>query len=89
MNKKTEIGMRLAIRREGNWVNAYLAKSETMEDALIIGSIALVIAEQGDIFLRWKDVMTGAMTIVIKEFCGQEPEMTERAAPEHERSGSA
>jgi hypothetical protein len=84
--------VRLALREEGNMVNAYLAKSDSMVNAILIGSIAKGIVENDRrLWLDWKAIMTSAMANAVKELTGAEPdaepEMIEESAPEHERAG--
>ena len=82
-----KLPMRLAIRSEGNVVNAYLAAADTMADARLIGSLARGVAERADLFERWKALMTEALSVLVEEITGQRPLITETRAPEHERSG--
>ena len=86
---KKEIGVRLAIRKEGAWVNAYLALSDTMQGAIKIGSIMAPVASRPAIWEQWKGLMTEVMAIAVEECFGAWPEIKERPAPEHERSGEA
>ncbi len=88
-DKKT-IGVRLAIRTEGEWLKAYVAMADTMDDAMLVGSLLKAIAESDDaLWLRWKALMSNVMAGAVAKAFGVEPEMTERSAPEHERSGRA
>ena len=52
--QKRSIGVRLAIRKEGPVVNAYVAEEETMAGAFIIGSLDIGLAERPAIWDRWK-----------------------------------
>lgn len=83
--------VRLAIRAEGEWLNAYIAQTDTMEGAFLIGSIARSICDvRTDIFTEWKDVMTKVFEHGLSSVTGfRDIPMVERRAPEHERSGSA
>jgi hypothetical protein len=82
---------RLAIRQEGELINAYVASNETMEGAMLLGSMRKRICEiDGEIFDLFKMLMQAALAAVSKDavgidiaFVGEEP------APEHERSGNA
>lgn len=89
MAKLKEIGIRLAIRREGEFINAYLAQRNTMDDATLLGSLAIGPAGKPDIFEAWKKLMTVVVSRAVTEAFGQQPTMVERAAPESERSGSS
>jgi len=84
------IKVRLAIRKEGGSVNAYLASERTMDGAVLMGSLAKGIAEHGDFFDRWKVLMIDAMSVAIEQTTGHPPDyMVEGPAPEHERGGNA
>lgn len=87
--KINKLKIRVAIRKEGNWVNAYLAEYDTMEDAKLIGSLAIGIAGRGDFFARWKQLMSDAMALAVEDIYGQKPVMETEPAPEHERAGNA
>ena len=79
---------RLAIRHEGKMVNAYLAKTETMEGATLLGSLVLSLASNPETFEQWKQFMKDAFAVAIKEALGATvTHMDEQPAPEHERSG--
>lgn len=82
--------MRLAIRREGEFVNAYHAAPDTMDGAMLIGSIreSLLNQHQG-IWEDWKNLMTRAYQAKIHDATGLRAQMEEQPAPEHERSGRA
>ena len=90
MTTDTKLPLRLAMRREGdNWV-AYMAKIDTMEDAVLLGSIrmGLVVNNTGrrDAFIG---LMQDAMGEFISDRVGVEPNwQPEQDAPEHERSGT-
>lgn len=82
------IGLRLAIRREGASVNAYLATTESMKDARFLGSIAFDVAQREEYFDAWKALMTKVMTDAVQFVFGETPTVSEQKAPEHERSGN-
>jgi hypothetical protein len=86
---KTRLPIRLAIRREGEVVNAYIAHPHTMKDATLIGSIGRKVALKADFFERWKALMSDILVAFIKDVYGQTPTIEEKGAPEHERSGNA
>ena len=83
---------RLAMRVEGNNWNAYYALTDTMVDAVFLGSIALrfVPAESMRYYL-FINLMRGAVADIIEELTGERPEFPSGIvpAPEHERSGNA
>jgi hypothetical protein len=80
---------RLAIRKEGQWVNAYYALPDTMKDALPLGMIRVRICDQSpDLYDRWKQLMKDAVGHIVKDVTGIKPEWSgEERAPEHERAG--
>jgi hypothetical protein len=84
-----ELPIRLAIRHEGNSVNAYLAFRGTMKGATFIGSLAIGIASRSDFFERWKNLMSDALALAVEDISGEAPEMSIKPAPEHERGGNA
>jgi hypothetical protein len=87
---KEQMAMRLAIREEGEFVNAYHAAPNTMEGAMLVGSIrAAILRQHRDIWQDWKNLMTRAYQVVIHDVTGIHAEMNEQAAPEHEKSGRA
>lgn len=82
--------MRLAIRREGEFVNAYHAAHDTMEGAMLVGSIRTsILKAHRDIWEDWKNLMSRAYQAVIHDATGCMATMDEGPAPEHERSGRA
>lgn len=86
--KTVDLGVRLAIRSEGEWVNAYFAKNDTMVDAMLVGTIARAAVENPEVFDLWKNALRVAMADFVEGVIGSRPEFKgERAAPEHERSG--
>lgn len=89
MSEMKDIGIRLAIRREGEFVNAYLAQRSTMDGAKLLGSLAVDVAQHVVIFDAWKSLMSGVMEAAIQTLFKQKPDMREEPAPEHERSGRA
>jgi hypothetical protein len=90
LKKMEQIG-RLAMRREGAFWNAYYAMPDTMEGAILLGTIAMEFVEghqdRKDIFMS---LMKEAVTDIIEDKTGTRPEWPEppHRAPEHERSGS-
>lgn len=90
-DKTVEAPFRLAIREEGGFVNAYIASRETMNDAMLIGSIRKsIVADKNEAWDIWKKLMTDALAGAVVKILGVEPdEMVERRPPEHERSGNA
>jgi len=83
--------VRLALREEGNFWNAYMAQMGTMDNAKLIGSIVLGAAmKDPKIKQDFMNLMMRVMGLAIKEVSGSEPEKWETTtAPESERSGNA
>lgn len=88
MNSK-QLG-RLAFRQEGNYWQAYYALTDTMEDAIPLSSIPMVLAQYPDVKEAFISLMQLCMNKSIEEVIGETPEWKEsQKAPEHERSGNA
>jgi len=81
--------IRLAIRKEGSFVNVYIA-GKSMEDANLIGSLHVRLAgEWPDLFERWQSVFTEALSRSLEEVLGEAPTLVELPVPQHEKSGTA
>lgn len=82
---------RLAMRREGDNWNAYYAEENTMDGAIYLGSIRIVLVENDDgLKDGFKDLMRSVVDNVIEGALGSKPEwIGEKPAPEHEKSGNA
>jgi hypothetical protein len=81
---------RLALRVEGNLWVAYYALTDTMQDALFLGSINMRFVQQVERKQAFMDLMQEAVADIIEEKTGERPTWTmPRSAPEHERSGRA
>jgi len=90
MPDDVSIPIRLAFRTEGEFVNAYIALTNTMANALLIGSIKRGILDRDEtIWTRWKELMLAALSNVIVDQFGQTPTFDEQRAPEHEKAGEA
>jgi len=78
------------MRVEGAKWNAYVAKSDTMEGAIWIGSIAMRFVEKNDRRKRaFLELMQEAVGEVIKELFRQTPTWNEPTkAPDHEKTRS-
>ena len=87
----TDAPLRIALREEGDWWMAYVARPGTMEGALPIASIRMAIVRQSiehkEAFIElMKDIIEDILTgqgVVIEDW--SEPQ----DAPESERSGHA
>ncbi|MGY3366132.1 hypothetical protein ACVWZL_003257 [Bradyrhizobium sp. GM2.4] len=80
---------RLAMRHEGTMWNAYYAQNETMDGAILLGSVAMRFVADADRKTAFMDMMRDAVADVIKEKTGQRPTWPDgpQAAPERERAG--
>ena len=85
------MAMRLAFRKEGAFVNCYLASDTTMNDAVLLGSMRVTVCDaQPDVWDDWKTMMRRVLEFHIKSVLGITPEWSgEQRAPEHERAGEA
>jgi hypothetical protein len=82
--------IRLALRSEGDWINAYIALTDTMEGALPLGSLHRTLAADAGLWGAWKALMTEATVHMLETVIGVTPDkMIEQPAPESERSGNA
>ena len=89
MKKPTEV-CRLALRREGNMWNAYVAALNTMDGAVVIGSIAMAaVVDNPTRKAAFQRMMTEIVAEMIHAQTGQTPGMNEREAPPNERAGNA
>lgn len=81
---------RLAMRVEGGkWV-AYYARTESMKDALLLGSISMSLVRNKDRKEAFKSLMVDCVADMLENVTGQRPDWDEeKIAPEHERSGNA
>jgi hypothetical protein len=83
------VKLRLAIREEGGFWNAYMAQTDTMEGAKLIGSIVMGAVRQDEKTKKdFMKVMQRVMGLAIKDVTGEKPkEWTVTPGPERERSG--
>lgn len=82
--------IRLAMRVEGEMWNAYIAEKDTMQGAILIGSIAMFAVrndpERKQAFMdMMRGILEGALRAMGADVAGHEL----RAAPQHERAGRA
>lgn len=81
---------RLAMRHEGAFWNAYYAMPNTMEKAILLGSIAMrFIVDNQDRKITFMNLMRDAVSDILEEETGHRPTWPEGAqpAPESERAG--
>ncbi|HHJ80713.1 MAG TPA: hypothetical protein ENJ65_03675 [Candidatus Tenderia electrophaga] len=88
---ENEMAMRLVMRQEGEFWNAYLAKIDTMDDSILLGSIRMSAVDH---MPELRTTFMGLMREMLSEFLGSmadcEVEWDEvKPAPEHERTGNA
>lgn len=84
-----DAGIRLAFRTEGDFVNCYFTRRETMEGALLLGSMKVTICQKG-FFEPWTELMQQILAKAVLDSTGIEKvTMMREAAPEHERAGRA
>jgi len=81
--------IRLALRQEGDWWNAYLALADTMDGAKLIGTIKIgAVAQDPKIKKDFMKLMQRVLANAIRDTTGQKPkEWDIGPAPESERSG--
>jgi len=81
--------IRLALRQEGDWWNAYLALADTMEGAKLIGTIKIgAVANDPKIKKDFMKLMQRVLANAIKDTTGTKPKDWDIGpAPEAERSG--
>jgi hypothetical protein len=90
MEMVRQMKMRLAVRVEGNFWNAYIAEMGTMNNSRLIGSLAMGIASDPTFKTRFMQLMQDGFAEAVKTLGGKiegwnEPER----APEAERAGRA
>jgi len=81
--------VRLALRQEGAFWNAYLALADTMEGAKLIGSIMIgAVQKDPKVKKDFMKVMQRVLANAIKDTTGVKPKEWEiNPGPEKERSG--
>lgn len=82
--------LRIAMRCEGNFWNAYVAQPNTMEGALLLGSIAITPCKQNpEIKNAFMELMQAAFNEFLKSQGIDTIGFETRPAPEHEKAGRA
>jgi hypothetical protein len=92
MKKKTKkMKIRLALRQEGHFYNAYLALYDTMDGAKLLGSVIMGAAHKDpQVRADFQTLMQRVLEGAIKDVTGKPPEeWFTQPAPESERSGNA
>ena len=88
-DKQQKLG-RLALRHEGDCWNAYYAMPDTMDGAVLLGSIAMrFVVDNIDRKNAFMDMMRSAVSDLFEEQTGVRPIWPDgpQTAPESERSG--
>lgn len=80
---------RLAFRSEGEFVKCYYAAPDTMDKAMLLGSMRRSVFKVPDVFQQWQALMQQILAAACVEALGAAPEFQTEVAPEHERSGRA
>jgi hypothetical protein len=90
-NQDFQAGGRLAMRVEGSFWNAYYAMPNTMEGALLLGSIHIAAVEDEERKMAFMGVMMEFVGDVLRGLTGMEDVRWSPPvdAPEAERSGNA
>ena len=80
---------RLALREEGKFWVAYYALPDTMEGALLLGSIAMRFVQNQERKDAFMGLMREAVADILEEKTGTRPTWPNppQRAPEHERGG--
>lgn len=84
----TKAPFRLAFREEGEWVSCYLARTDTMDDATLIGTMRRSALFE-PIWTGWKQLMRQMLQTLLEADGITVAGFGEESAPEHERSGRA
>jgi hypothetical protein len=89
MNKRMEVG-RLALRREGEFWNAYWSPSpHNLDNAILIGCIRMNCVK-GQIREDFMELMKNAFDTIAEGVTGETATWSKpRTAPENERGGNA
>jgi hypothetical protein len=81
---------RLAVREEGNYINAYLASPESMDDAVHVASLRVTVARQyPEVFDPFVEFIKELARVMGEGVYGNVAGIEIEEAPEHERSGRA
>lgn len=81
---------RIAIRREGAFVNAYFAPPDSMEGAILMGSVRTSILQKTPGAMEaYQELMKSAIATACSDTIGAVTEFRVEPAPESERSGHA
>lgn len=89
MDEKLQQVGRLALRREGKYWNAYYAAENTMDGAILLGSILMSVVERDKPMKEaFMGLMRSTVSLAFEGSLGRMPEWKEpQRAPENERAG--
>jgi hypothetical protein len=90
MPKKQQIG-RLAVRTEGQFVNAYYVMPHTMEGALMLFGVSRAAAEYPGVRDKVIELGKAIVTSILHDITGEVAQWPDAPtpAPEHERAGNS
>lgn len=79
---------RIAIRHEGELINAYFAPAQTMDGAVLVASIRTRTCQLEGVFDAFKQLTATIGRALAEQVAGVEVEaVLFKPAPEHERAG--
>ena len=79
------VPFRIAIRQEGNLINAYYAKPDSMDDSILIASLLRTTTDlDDDVFVAFRDLMQLIANQLCQKYMGETPKMELRDPPAHE-----
>jgi hypothetical protein len=86
----TDAGFRIAVRREGAMINAYVAEMGTMEGSLLLASINAAVCEQDPVmFDRFKRLCETAVRSMVRGIGVEVARFQEMVPPPGEVAGRA
>lgn len=87
-DKSTQVG-RIAFREEGDYWNAYFAAQDSMQDAVLLGSLRMNAAHVPELKQQFIDLMKAVFSQACRETIGRAPAwFRETPAPDSERTKS-
>ncbi len=84
--------IRIAIRQEGNFINAYLAQPGSLEGGVLLGAISVGLCnadEKNETFQLFKQAVEAGAAALLKQLGVSVVGMETREAAEHEKAGHA
>lgn len=81
--------LRVAMRREGEFWNSYIATRDSMEGALLVASIRIAMVERPDARDRYRQLMQQIVADQLSELGAEVLGWDLAPAPAHERTGNA